>query len=228
MYLRLMPLLAQHFFVLAVDTPGFGNSDPLPGDVSIAAFAEAIYEAVSQDFDPPALVFGHHTGAAIAVQLAFDQPEFVRALALSGPTLLNEAQKEALPSAARTLGIDEQGSHWQAMWQRLRGKDPQADLAIILRETLLAFTCGEYYEASYRAVADQDVARQMTAINCPALVFAGGQDLLRSAVGPSVRLLPRGREAVLPEEAGTYVCDRQPGAVAELLRQFFLEVVEAG
>lgn len=228
MYLRLMPLLAPHFFVLAVDTPGFGNSDPLPADVSIATFAEVIFKAVSRTFDRPVLVFGHHTGAAIAVQLAFDQPEFVRALALSGPTLLTEAQKEALPSAAQAVSLDEKGAHWQEMWQRLRAKDPEADLALTLRETLLAFTCGDYYEASYRAVAEQDIARQMAAIQCPTLVFAGDRDLLRSAVGPSVRLLPQGREAALPEKAGTYVCDRQPDAVADLLRQFFLEVVEAG
>ncbi|MFV8784226.1 alpha/beta fold hydrolase [Microbulbifer sp. SA54] len=226
MYLRLMPLLSQQFFVVAVDTPGFGNSDRLPGAVSIAAFADAIYQSVSAHFDRPALVFGHHTGAAIAVQLAFDHPEFVRALALSGPTLLTDAQKQALPSAAGTVPVDPEGAHWQVMWQRLRAKDPEAELALSQRETLLAFACGEYYQASYRAVVEQDVATQLAAIDCPALVFAGGRDLLRSAVAPTVRLLQRGMAAALPEEAGTYVCERQPAAVADLLRRFFLEVVE--
>lgn len=228
MYLRLMPLLSQQFFVVAVDTPGFGNSDPLPGEVSIAAFADVIYRAVSECFDRPALVFGHHTGAAIAVQLAFDHPEFVRALALSGPTLLTDAQKQSLPLAAETVPVVPDGAHWQVMWQRLRAKDPEAGLALSLRETLLAFTCGEYYQASYRAVAEQDVDGQLAAIECPALVFAGGRDLLRSAVAPTVRLLQRGMAAALPEDAGTYVCERQPAAVADLLRRFFLEVVDAG
>ncbi|GAA5525449.1 fluoroacetate dehalogenase [Microbulbifer aestuariivivens] len=228
MYLRLMPMLSENFFVVAVDTPGFGGSDPLAGDVTIEAFAAAIYQAVSAAFDQPALVFGHHTGAAIAVQLAYDQPEFVRALALSGPTLLTEAQKRALPSAARAFPIDDSGSHWQNMWQRLRGKDPEADLSLSVRETLLAFTCGDYYEASYRAVVEQDVVLQMAAINCPALVCAGGRDLLNSAVAPSVELLPQGRSAALPAEAGTYVCDRHPEAVADVLRQFFLEVAQTG
>ena len=227
MYAHLMPLLAEEFFVIAVDTPGFGNSDPLPGDVSIAAFSDAIYNAVSAHFDRPALVFGHHTGAAIAVQLAFDHPEFVRALALSGPTFLSEAQKQALPLAAKSIPWDPEGTHWRLMWQRLRAKDPEADLALSVRETLLAFTCGDYYEASYRAVTEQDVAHQLPVIDCPALVFAGGRDQLRSAVAPTVRLLQRGMATALPKDAGTYVCEQQPGALAALLRRFFIEVVEA-
>ncbi|WOX05903.1 alpha/beta fold hydrolase [Microbulbifer pacificus] len=232
MYQNLMPLLARDFFVLAIDTPGFGNSDPLPatfpGGISIAGFADAIYRAVSSKFDRPALVFGHHTGAAIAVQLAFDQPAFVRALALSGPTLLTDEQKAALPLAAQTIAADAEGAHWQRMWQRLRAKDPQAELSLSQREALLAFTCGDYYEASYRAVVEQDVVPQLAAIQCPTLVFAGGRDLLRAAVEPTVQLLPKGRAAELPEDAGTYVCDRQPAAVAELLQPFFLEIVRAG
>ncbi|WP_077404150.1 alpha/beta fold hydrolase [Microbulbifer agarilyticus] len=226
MYERLMPLLSDTFFVVAVDTPGFGESDGLAGSISIAGFAEAIYQAVSTTFDRPALVFGHHTGAAIAVQLAFQYPEFVRAMALSGPTLLSEAQKQALPLAAKTIAADEEGSHWQAMWQRLRAKDPQADLALSMRETLSAFACGEYYLASYKAVTEQAVAEQLAAIDCPAVVFAGGQDQLRSAVVPTVKLLPRGMASALPQNAGTYVCEQQPAAVATLLRRFFMEVVE--
>lgn len=227
MYMRLMPLLSREFFVVAVDTPGFGNSDPLPGDISIAGFSEAIYQALSWYFDRPALVFGHHTGAAIAVQLAFDHPEFVRALALSGPTFLSEAQKQALPLAAKTIPCEPDGAHWHAMWQRLRAKDPEAELGLSLRETLLAFSCGDYYEASYRAVTEQDVAHQLPSIDCPALVFAGGRDQLRSAVAPTVRLLQRGMATALPNDAGTYVCEQQPDAVATLLRRFFIEVVEA-
>ena len=227
MYLRLMPLLSDDFFVVAVDTPGFGNSDALPGEISIAGFADAICHAISGSFDRPALVFGHHTGAAIAVQLAFDHPEFVRAMALSGPTLLSEAQRQALPLAAKSIPIDAGGNHWHLMWQRLRAKDPDAELALSLRETLLAFACGDYYEASYRAVTEQDVAGQLAAIDCPALVFAGGRDQLRSAVAPSVRLLQRGMATALPNDAGTYVCEQQPTAVAALLRRFFIEVVEA-
>ena len=227
MYMRLMPLLSEEFFVVAVDTPGFGSSDALAGEITIAGFSEAIYQAVSGHFDRPALVFGHHTGAAIAVQLAFDHPEFVRALALSGPTLLTEAQKQALPLAAKTIPCEPDGAHWHVMWQRLRAKDPEADLALSVREELLAFSCGDYYEASYRAVTEQNVAHQLSVIDCPALVFAGGRDQLRSAVAPTVRLLQRGMATALPNDAGTYVCEQQPDAVAALLRRFFIDVVEA-
>lgn len=223
MYERLMPLLAEHFLLLAVDTPGFGNSDALPGEVAIAAFAREIHGAVSAAFDSPAFVFGHHTGASIAIQLAYDFPKFVRALALSGPPLLTEVQKQQLPQAAEPVQPQESGAHWLAMWQRLRAKDRDADLALSQRETLLAFTCGESYLQSYRAVVAQDVPGQLAALECPTLLFAGDRDVLAGAVAPAAQLLRRARIGRLHVSAGTYVCDCHPAEVARLLIDFFPE-----
>lgn len=223
MYERLMPLLAEHFLVLALDTPGFGNSDPLSGEVSIAAFAREIHGAVNATFECPCFVFGHHTGASIAIQLAHDFPKFVRALALSGPPLLTEKQKRELPRAAEPVPLWESGAHWLVMWQRLRAKDIDADLALSLRETLLAFACGDSYVQSYLAVVAQDTGGQLASIDCPTLLFAGDRDVLAGAVEPAAQLLRRARIGKLSGSAGTYVCDCHATEVAHLLRDFFTE-----
>lgn len=221
MYETLMAQLAGEYFLLAPDTPGFGNSDPLPDAFSIAGVAQ-LMRGLLQTLDLQVCsVFGHHTGAAIAVQLAFDCPEVVEAVALSGPTLLTEEQKRSLPDAATPFPPDTQGTHLQSMWQRLRAKDNNADLALSQRELLSAFASGDAYQASYRAVCAQDFALQLESIDCPALVFAGDADPLNNAVAPTAERLAQGRVLDLPPGAGTYICEQQVDLLATELKAFF-------
>jgi pimeloyl-ACP methyl ester carboxylesterase len=223
MYETLMSELADEFYLLAPDTPGFGNSDALagaPGDADIAQYAGAIRGFLDAMGIAQCRVFGHHTGAGIAVQLAHDFPAAVTAMVLSGPTLLSEELKAALPGLASPIPVAADGSHLEAMWQRIAAKDPEAPLAIIQREVQLAFACGEHYQASYIAVTKQPFAQQLPSIECPVLVFAGDADPLYGAVEPTVALLPNARRVELPGGERTYVCERQAPWVAGQLRQF--------
>lgn len=222
MYEALMATLADRFQLFAPDTPGFGLSDPL-GEVSVEGFAAVVRGFIEALEIGPCMVFGHHTGAAIAVQLAHDYPDVVSAMALSGPTLLSDEQREALPGLASPLPPVPDGSHLQAMWERLRAKDPDAPLALSQRELLCAFASGDAYPASYSAVTRQPTEQQLAAIQCPVLVFAGDADPLHSAVAPSVALLERGVAAELEGGERTYVCERQAPLVALRLADFFLQ-----
>lgn len=221
MYDELMRHLSGQFFLLAPDTPGFGNSDPLPEAITVSAWANAISVMLDQLDIEQCAVFGHHTGAAIAVELAHRQPHRVSALALSGPTLLTEEQQRVLPESASPFPPDADGSHLLGMWQRLRGKDSAADLALSQRELLSAFACGDAYQGSYRAVCAQDFAGQLETITCPALVFAGESDPLRGAVAPTAEKLQCAEILDLPAGAGTYICEQQAGFLAGKLSDFF-------
>jgi len=224
MYAPLMERLGREFYLVAPDTPGFGNSDALPGHadtIDIADYARVIEAFASALGMTPCAVFGHHTGAAIAVQLAHDYPEAVTAMALSGPTLLSEEQKQTLPDAASPFPVSADGMHLQAMWQRIRGKDPEAPLPLVQREVLSAFASGEAYQDSYRAVTRQDFAGQLQTITCPVLVFAGDQDPLYAAVAPTLERLQHGSSLALPGGERTYVCERQVDVVASALNDFF-------
>jgi haloalkane dehalogenase len=224
MYEPLMACLADRFYLLAPDTPGFGSSDCLPGEIhaqSIEDYATAIHALLDTLGALPCYLFGHHTGAAIAVAMEHAFPGAARAMALSGPTLLDEGLKRELPMLASTITLEEDGSHLQAMWQRIRQKDPEAPLLLSQREMQSAFSSGDAYEASYRAVARQDFADQLATIACPALVFAGSEDPLHHAVAPTVERLPRGVAAELPGGERTYLCERQAETVAAKLTEFF-------
>jgi pimeloyl-ACP methyl ester carboxylesterase len=222
MYERLMERLADRFYLLAPDTPGFGLSDPLPVAMpSIEGYASAINELLKALDITHLGVFGHHTGAAIAVQLAFDKPGKIAAMALSGPTLLSDEQRELLPTLAQPVTPQADGSHLLQLWQRFRDKDPQAPLALLEREMYSALTCGDSYLASYQAVCAHDFAGQLQTIRCPALVFAGDKDPLYNSVAPSLALLSNSETAQLPGGERTYVCERQVEIIAGLLGDFF-------
>ncbi len=220
MYEPLMRRLADRYDVLALDTPGFGQSDPLPGDFSIAAAAQVLAVAVARLRPGPAFWFGHHTGAALALQAAVAVPRQVRALALSGPCLLDQGLRARLPQLAAFVPPREDGSHLATLWQRIVAKDGQAPLALRQREVLAGLAAGEIYAQAYQAVVEVDTAAQLRALRCPALVLAGTEDPLYPQLDAAFRLLANGRKAEIAG-ARTFICELQDAAVADLLDGFF-------
>ncbi len=220
MYEPLMRRLAGDFRLLAPDTPGMGLSDPVAPQFSIAGAAQGIAEFLDELGVDHGFVFGHHTGASVAVQLASEHTGIVEALALSGPTLLDEELRARLPLAAAPIPAAEDGDHVLEMWQRMRSKDIDAPLDVALRETLNGLQLGETYLAAYEAVMEQDFAGQMAALECPVLVFAGDGDPLYSQLEAASALLRHGRCETV-SGARTFICETHPDQVAGLLRDFF-------
>jgi pimeloyl-ACP methyl ester carboxylesterase len=79
-----IPLLAKKFRVIALDTPGFGRSDPAPRDWKLEDFARNVIAVMDALGIEKAHVAGHHTGGVIAVEVAAAFPGKVAKLVLSG------------------------------------------------------------------------------------------------------------------------------------------------
>jgi haloalkane dehalogenase len=221
MFEPLMERIADRFVVFAPDTPGFGGTDAPREPASIALYARVLGQALDRMGIGECWLFGHHTGASIAVQLEHDRPGLARRMVISGPPYLTATQKRALAAKVQPVVLDARGDYLGALWQRLRAKDPAAPIALTHREMILNLTAGERYHEAYEAVFTHDFESQLAAITCPVLVMAGDDDSLRESLAPACAALPRGEMRVV-EGAGTYVCDRAPGAVAEILREFFV------
>lgn len=220
MYLPLMQALSADFDMLALDTPGFGMSDPLGGEFTIGAAAQVLAAAVSQLVIGPCYWFGHHTGAALALQVAHTHPEQVAALALSGPCLLDDNLKQRLPQLAAPIETRADGGHLQALWQRMQAKDDQADKMIWQRETLIAADAGTAYPQAYAAVVELDTAGQLAALRCPSLMLAGTEDPLYGQLEGACALAPGAQRAEI-EGAKTFVCERNTLELGAHLRRFF-------
>ncbi|WP_163930136.1 alpha/beta fold hydrolase [Paraferrimonas sp. SM1919] len=217
MYQKLMPLLSEHFFVIAPDLPGLGQSQALSSQ-NIELMTVHLIKHIEAEFGKVDYLFGHHSGASVAAQWAANSK--VKALVLSGPPWLTEKQRAGLVASVADNTPVADGTHLVNMWAKLSAKDPQADLSVVNRELLSAIACQGAYKQTYQAILDHDLGQCLNTISCPTLVFAGIHDPLLTGVKPSLFVLQQGC-TISPPNTGGYICDTHPQWLSEQLIQFF-------
>ena len=219
MYERMMTLLKDDFHTIALDNPGFGASFQPPSGFSIRYISDSLYAALHQLGVESCFIFGHHSGSAIAVQMAHDHPNFIQKMILSGPPLLNETQINGLKASLKPFAIAEDGSHLTQVWERIRKRDLSLPLDVVHREVLLTQSAREAAQAAFQAVFEQPFQSQLEALELPILVMAGEHDTLRASLESAYQALQNGRMRVMAGE-GPYLCDQNPQAVADIIKEF--------
>ncbi len=219
MYEQLMQVLENQFRLIAPDLPGMGNSDPVAGDLSIAALAAGIAEFLAELGVEDCVLFGHHTGASVAAELAAKLPLQIQALAMSGPPLLDDDLRARLPGLATPITPSPDGQHLLSMWQRIRAKDADAPIAIVERETINGLALGASYSDAYDAVIKQELATLLKKIRCPVMVFAGTEDPLYRRLDAVSNLLDQAQRDEIVG-ARTFVCETHTEVVAQIIRDF--------
>lgn len=124
-YFRYMlPRLAPRFRAIAVDTPGFGNSHPLPGPPTIRSIAECFVHFLDALGIERAHFFGLHTGNKIVAALAAEWPSRVKSAVLAGQTHSLILEKGGRDEAIRQIvdhyfpnyAESEDGAHLIRRW----------------------------------------------------------------------------------------------------------------
>ena len=67
---------------IALDRPGYGNSEPKQAVISLELQAQAIAPLLAPDSSPKTILVGHSSGGAVALQTALDFPDRVGGLLL--------------------------------------------------------------------------------------------------------------------------------------------------
>lgn len=101
-YMRVLPKLAQHFHVHAVDCYGHGRSDRVPERYSNVAMGRDLAEFLRTVIAEPAVISGNSSGGLLGIQIAQEAPDLVRALILEDPPLFSSLH----PRFPRTIGHD--------------------------------------------------------------------------------------------------------------------------
>jgi pimeloyl-ACP methyl ester carboxylesterase len=124
-YKDVLPLLGARYRAVAVDTPGMGDSSPLPVEASIEGWADVVAEVIAV-VGSPVHVIGHHTGGVIAVALAARHPDAVASLVLSSTPYTDEAFRRARAGRPAVDHVERRGdgSHLVALWQGRQGFYP--------------------------------------------------------------------------------------------------------
>lgn len=117
----LLPL-APDWTLIGFDTPGYGGSDPLAMAAPRAAdYADAAAEAMTALGIQRAPVYGTHTGAHIAMELALRHPDRVAGLVLDGVSFNTpEEAQERLDKYAPEFAPTTDGAHLAWAWQHTR------------------------------------------------------------------------------------------------------------
>lgn len=213
------PLVRSKLRFVAVDTPGFGFSDPTPTAPRIEDLASAIVAVLDHLGIAQADVLGHHTGSLLATELALQYPKRVRRLVLNGPFPIDEAERQkfvANSQRSHERGAPKlDGSHLLSSFQarvRMYGPDPdpQTITRIVVEkyQGLGPFTWG--HDAAFR----YDHAASLKRITQPALILTNtGDDIY--ALAQRARTL-RPDFAYQELSGGTHdIVDQQPEAWAE-------------
>jgi pimeloyl-ACP methyl ester carboxylesterase len=219
MFERMMTLLSDSFHTLAPDTPGFGASFSPPGPFTVHYLASTLHTALTHLGVVSCYLFGHHTGSAIAVQMAHDHPNLVKKMILSGPPLLSEAQVNGLKASLKPFELADNGSHLTQVWERIRKRDYALPLETVHREVLLTQSAREAAQTAYQAVFEQPFKAQLAALEIPILVMAGEHDTLRASLEPAYSILKNGKMKVIPNQ-GPYICDQNPQTVVDVIKEF--------
>jgi pimeloyl-ACP methyl ester carboxylesterase len=98
---RTMALLAGSARCVALDLPGFGNSDAPAGGFTLDSAVDGLARALRALDAGPAVICGHSLGGPLSVRLALRHPDTVSRLVLVGPSGL----KPAPPWQSRALKL---------------------------------------------------------------------------------------------------------------------------
>ena len=120
-----IPLLeawSGDFTVIALDTPGFGLSDPLRGEQpTIEGLAEALAETLGALGLERALFYGRHTGASIAVEFARRYPQRAAFVLTDGYTIVPKTPSDDYLAAYLPPIVPRwDGGHLLWLWYRYR------------------------------------------------------------------------------------------------------------
>lgn len=204
-YERLMREWSAHFTCIAPDTPGFGQSDPLPPDAAgkepeIADFADALDAFLSALGVESCVAYGFHSGGIILVTAMHRHPRRFAALAIGGYAIWTVQEMRTFgESYLPPFRPSAYGEHLTWLWNRMleqswyfpwfdvrdeaRLAGAHANVARVHAAVLEMLDAGDAYRAGYGAVlrAPRDIPPPET-ITPPVLITAYAGDPLQSHV----------------------------------------------
>ena len=172
-YIALMEKWGEHFTCIAPDTPGFGQSDPLPPiqgrEPEINDFADALSEFIAALGLKQCLAYGFHSGGIILVATVKRHPALFSALAIGGYAVWTEAEMKLF--GERYLPEwhpSDYGEHLTWLWNRMLEQSwffpwfdvrdstrltvAHADISRVNQAVLEMLEAGNHYRAGYGAV----------------------------------------------------------------------------
>jgi len=199
-YVGLMQDWGAHVTCIAPDTPGFGQSDPLPGEPEIDDFADAILEFADMLGIAPSAAYGFHSGGIILVTALKRRPDTFRCLAVGGYAIWMPEEMRIFGESYLPEFVPEPyGEHLAWLWNRMLEQSwvfpwfdtreearlpvAHADVDRVAQAIGEMLDAGEHYRAGYGAVlrAPRDIPAADASVP-PCLISAYDGDPLQAHI----------------------------------------------
>lgn len=182
-------LLSQHFTVIAPDTPGYGESDPLKRTPkSLSAYCKFFHQFFKKLGLKKVAIYGTATGAQLAIRYGLLYPNKVSHLYLDNAAHFTEEQrKEILKDYFPDISPKYDGSHLLTVWTMVRDlfvffpwcfatkqhrlKVPFLPASVLHQIALQYFQAGDHYALAYKAAFDHERAENIQGLKVPTSLF---------------------------------------------------------
>jgi pimeloyl-ACP methyl ester carboxylesterase len=209
LHTRLLREFNDEFTVYALDTPGYGQSDPLPQEPrpDIDDFGDALAATLEALGLAGATVYSYHTSSKIALACALRHPAAIGQLLIDGISVPQQLPGEGFIARYMSPFIpDASGAYLAEQWTKMRDLHrffPWFDIGLTTRMptdeptplqlheyALDLFSAGAHYSSAYSA-AMRFAARPILArLAVPTTVMARRNDVLFGFLDAVEKLLP--------------------------------------
>ena len=218
-YRQIMPaLVTAGLNPIALDTPGYGMSDTPRSPPTVTDYAQLIGETIQGMGLRQVALVGHHTGAAIAAQLAATQPSLVSRLVLHGAPLYTpeeRVERTARPHFDQTPSPD--GSHWNRRWEFIKKMGGDASVASLNESMMHFFNTGEKEWYGHAAVWNFDLAEPLRKLTMPTLIVSNTGDAIHHFAARVLKLRPDFQYAEIANGSHYILTDDASAVVGAML-----------
>ncbi len=245
-FARLSGYLAERYRAVAMDYPGFGESESLSHPIVMSDLVGVVIDLLDGLGIDKVRIYGHHTGAAVGAELGVAHPDRVEALALSGyPYIIDEEERaQYMDLSEQTIGqprrlpvmkLEQDGSHLVRLWQRAalrlwqsKGSVPfesvsEEDIEFVTDWVMDAIKARFDAPATFQAVFGYDSNAQLPKLKTPTLLVESSGPYERDlcARADLVQKLIPGSKLYTVENGDIYASHWRADEISRVLMGFF-------
>ena len=207
---------------IAVDTPGYGMSDPAPGQPTIRDLADNLVPVLDDLRVRRVIIVGHHTGSLIAASFTAHHPDRVVAVILHGSPFFSKTESEAaLAQGNYDRTLQEDGSHFTKWYSYKVPGDPVPDTPENLRSRtwmlISLYMMGP--DIGHWAVYHYDMEPDARAIRAPTLILTDAHDMIHDRDERLAKLRPDFKYEVFSDYTGIQMMN-EPKRWAAMVSDF--------
>ncbi len=199
-YEKVLPLLGVKCRAIAIDTPGYGMSDPPAAPCDMQSLSARLFAAIQEFDDGPVILAGAHTGSSFALELATTSlRDRATHVILSGLALLTPAEIEDFRNIITVPEVDQDGRFLVVEWEKRRDRwGDRAKLEDILWGTVEQLKVYKRFHWAFEAVFTHDAQAALKNLSAPTLFLIGENDSLLKSDERACALVDNAKLDVLP------------------------------